>query len=681
MKFSLKYNIRRFRKVKRLNSEFEGQKRDIVLNTNSKIAFKKFETPLVSIIIPFYNQIDYTLNCLNHLSNHLDENISYEVILIDDNSTEKYDFSNIENLVLIKNTENLGFLRNCNKGIHASKGEYIYFLNNDTEVQKDFLKELLFVFEKFPDAGAVGSMLLNADGTLQEAGSVFMKDFTIHQIVRNRKPYFPDVNYIKKVDYCSGCSLLFKKYKNDGTISLLDENFAPAYFEETDFCFDLKYNQGKEIYYTPFSKVLHFNGISYNQEKENPDEAKLKKKAELFEKNAALFKVKWGHITEKIESTSVEDRILEKANYNSIVFYNSNVPEYDKDSGANRLMEIMLAYKNLGYHVTLVCERNWFQNEYNEFYQRLGICVFYEYHKFWNYKYFLNKNFSKSIKSIHWFYGPGTFEKFKNSVKETLPNSFFIYDMVDIHHLRFKRSIELEPNNRKLKRKYKKYLAIETKSISNTDKVIAISDFEYEYMQQFLPVEKLLTISNIHYPKIDFNKVLPFSERKDILFIGSSHTPNIDALYFLYNEIMPLVWKEIPELKVNVIGNVKECINDIKNDNFIFHGYVPDITTFFASNKMNVAPLRYGAGVKGKIGQAFEYYLPVVTTSIGAEGMQLKNRENALIEDSASGFAKAIVELYTNETLWKHLQANSEDSLKPFSKEHLINQIKSIKIN
>ncbi len=109
MKLSLKYNFRRYRKVKKLNNEFKAQKKEIVLNTNSKIAFKKFENPLVSIIIPFYNQVDYTLNCLNHLSENLDENISYEIILVDDNSTELYDFSNIENLVLIKNTEKKTF--------------------------------------------------------------------------------------------------------------------------------------------------------------------------------------------------------------------------------------------------------------------------------------------------------------------------------------------------------------------------------------------------------------------------------------------------------------------------------------------------------------------------------------------------------------------------------------------
>ncbi len=669
MKFTLKYILRRYRKVKRLDQQYKVEEKDIVLNTNSKISFTNFEKPQVSIIIPFYNQVDYTLNCLNHLHKQLDDSISFEIILIDDNSPQEYDFSEISGIKLIRNNENLGFLKNCNNGILASKGEYIYFLNNDTEVQRDFLKELLFVFENSPNTGAVGSMLLNANGSLQEAGSVFMKDFNIHQIVRKRKPYFPDINYIKKVDYCSGCSLLFKKYKDNGDLNLLDEQFIPAYFEETDFCFDLKYNQGKEIYYTPFSKVLHFNGVSYNQKEEKPDEDKQKKKDALFEKNATIFKSKWGTVLDNIHSTSVEGRVLEKHNNKSIVFYNSSVPEYDKDSGANRLKEIMLAFKRVGYHVSFVCNQNYIANPYNEYYQRLGIQVFYEFDKIKDYRKFLKKNFP--IDSIHWFYGPNTFVQYIDSIKKLQPNSRTVYDMVDIHHLRLKRAIELGESKKSNTRRYNKYYKIETQDIKKADKIITISDFEFQYMQKFFDKDKLITISNIHYPKIEIEKTLPFEDRKDILFIGSQHTPNVDALYFLFNEIMPLVWKELPELKVNIIGNINELVKDITHPNFVFQGFVPDVTDFFISNKMNIAPLRYGAGVKGKIGQSFEYYLPVVTTSIGAEGMKLVDRENALINDTPEGFAANIIALYSDKDLWKHLQNNSEASLKPFSRENL----------
>ena len=198
-------------------------------------------------------------------------------------------------------------------------------------------------------------------------------------------------------------------------------------------------------------------------------------------------------------------------------------------------------------------------------------------------------------------------------------------------------------------------------------------------MAQFCPPEKIITISNIHYPKIEIENTSGFEERKDIIFIGSSHTPNIDALYFLYNDIMPIVWQSLPGLKVNVIGNVKDRINDIDHPDFIFLGFVPDVEKLFTTNKLMVAPLRYGAGVKGKIGQAFEYHLPVVTTSAGAEGMQLTDGENALINDDKTGFANSIIELYSNKKLWLQLQANSEKSLEPFSKEKLKEQLLKIK--
>lgn len=134
---------------------------------------------------------------------------------------------------------------------------------------------------------------------------------------------------------------------------------------------------------------------------------------------------------------------------------------------------------------------------------------------------------------------------------------------------------------------------------------------------------------------------------------------------------MPIVWKEIPDLKVNIIGNVINDIKDINDPKFVFKGYVPNIEEYFFTNKFMVAPLRYGAGVKGKIGQAFEYYLPVVTSSIGSEGMYLENFKNALIEDTAEGFAKNIIQLYNDKELWTKLQNNSEESLKPFSRENL----------
>ncbi len=671
---NIKYYFRKRRKIKTLEDTYLNSNIRTVFGVEkSKLNFNASTNPKVSIIIPFYNQLDYTWNCLTHLHTHLTDKISYEILLIDDNSSEKCDFSEISGIKIIKNTENKGFLKNINIGIKESLGEYVYILNNDTEVQKGFLEELFYVFENFPNVGAVGSKLINADGSLQEAGSVFMKDCTIHQIVRKKEVYYPQVNYIYKVDYCSGCSLLFKKQKDNGDLNLFDEYFAPAYFEETDFCFQIKYLQNKEIYYTPFSKVLHFNGVTYNEPKNNAD-SKIKQKEELFRVNLEKFKKKWQPQIDAIQATTVEKRIEELYNNKEVVFFCSIIPEYDKDSGSNRFKEIIQAFIKIGYSVSLIKNKTFLDdNQYIEFFQRLGVNVYYEHHKSTTIEKYLKKNNSNT--TVAWFYNPDVFIDYYKTAKKCFKKAKLVYDMIDIHHLRYERALELDPNNISFKKKYIQYRKLEINSAKEADLIITISDFEKEYMKQFCSEKKMVTISNIHDIKIEKEKTLPFEKRKDILFIGSNHTPNIDALYFLYNEIMPIVWKEIPDLIVNIIGNVNDEITDINDPKFIFKGYVPNVENYFLTNKFMIAPLRYGAGVKGKIGQAFEYYLPVITSSVGAEGMYLENFKNALIDDTAEGFAMYIIQLYDDIELWTTLQKNSEESLKPFSKENLLTKL------
>lgn len=659
--------FRRRRKVKQLEDKLKIiQPKQLTNIDRTPITFNSSENPKVSIIIPFYNQEVYTWNCLQYLHKNLTDNYSFEIILIDDNSSEEYDFTNASGISIIKNEINLGFLKNINKGIKVSKGEYIYLLNNDTEVYENFLDELFYVFENHKNVGAVGSMLLNPDLSLQEAGSVFMKDFTIHQIVRNRKPFYPEVNYIRKVDYCSGCSLLFKKYKDNGELNLFDEQFAPAYFEETDLCFDLKYQQNKNIYYTPFSKVLHYNGITYNDKSKQNQESNNRKEI-LFKTNQKKFYDKWNKEINNIQAECVEDRILEINNNKSIVFINDTVPEFDKDSGSNRLKEIMNVFIEKGYNVTFITKDTFIWHAYLEDYQRMGINIFYEHLQYKNYKYFISKYCADA--NYVWIYGPNSFKNYYKQIKPLFTNTKFIYDMVDIHHLRFKRASEINKQDKSNFKNYFEYKKIELEAAKISDYTITISDDEKEFMKTYSNEKRLITISNIHYPKVKQDKINKFDHRSDIIFIGSTHHPNVDAIYYLYNDIMPIVWKSNPKIKVNIIGNINTLVKDIIDERFIFHGFVSNIEPLFNNSKLMVAPLLIGAGVKGKIGQAFEYYLPVVTTTIGAEGMSLRNEENVLIADQPSDFANSIIKLYTDEVIWNKLSQNSEKSLYPFSIE------------
>lgn len=352
----------------------------------------------------------------------------------------------------------------------------------------------------------------------------------------------------------------------------------------------------------------------------------------------------------------------------TIVFISGAMPTHDKDSGSNRLLEIILAFKKLNYNC-IICVENVFEDDiYVQFYKQLGVTVYVESLQFDSYKSFL-----KSLKSIDyiWYYGPNTLKNYLDKVSEFLPKTKSIFDMVDIHFLRYKRAIELNPTRISLKKRFRKYFTIETQLAKKVDFVIAISDKEKTFMSDYLPKNEIITISNVHYPKVKQEDIPSFDNRENLLFIGSAHTPNIDAVHYLYDEIMPLVWDKLPNVKVQIIGSVDKEINTISNKNIEFLGFVENVEPYFLNSKLMIAPLRYGAGVKGKVGQAFEYYLPVVTTSIGAEGMFLENDINAIIVDNATDFANKIIEVYNQSEIWEKLSKNSELSLYPFSKEKL----------
>lgn len=652
---NIKSFFNRIKKAETLEKEVQNS----IIRFDSSVseqpfAFISSENPKVSVILSSENEANYTRNTLFFLHQHIGKKFPYEIILVAENNI----LSDVKGITLIQNEENSSTLKNINKAIQQANGEYVYIINSKTVVQKDFLDELFYVFENFPNTGAVGSKITQANGTLLQAGALLGTDGQLLP-VGNKKSYYPEVNHIRKTDYCTN-SILFKRCNEYGNVNLFDETLTTISSGIADLCLQVANNHKKDVYYTPFSKVIQYSENNI-----------------IPENDLHSFRTKWENQLNEIKATTLEERVQELYHNHSVVIFCGMIPEHDKDSGSNRLKEIITGFNDLNYHVTLICKNTYIENPYIVYFQRLGINVFYEHKKYDSIELYLKEQNIRA--GMAWFYSPGVFMKYFKTAKKYLPKAKLVYDMVDIHHLRYERAMELEPNRISLKKKYKKYKKIEFQAAEIADYVIPISDFEYNYMKSHNCKEsKLVIISNIHYPKIAKTNTLPFEQRAGILFIGSTHAPNIDALYYLYNEIMPSVWDKIPDMKVNIIGNVKEAISDLNHPNFIFHGYVPDIEVPFISNKLMIAPLRYGAGVKGKIGQAFEYFLPVVTSTVGAEGMRLTDGENAMISDDKDAFASYIIEVYTNKALWTKLQDNSENSLEPFSKKALVTSIQKM---
>ncbi len=368
-----------------------------------------------------------------------------------------------------------------------------------------------------------------------------------------------------------------------------------------------------------------------------------------------------------------ENKVLD---FSSIEFSNKNVlivdsiiPEYDKDSGSRRLHELIKLMLKNGFGVFLVADKKEYKykTEYIPHYQKMGVLVYEptidEKGDFVT----RDKFIEKMLPNIHfaWLHRADMFYKYYELVAKH-EHIKLIYDMVDFHYLRLEREWQLNKNP-KIKKEASKYLLIETQNCINADEIIAISDDDKTALKEFYSDEsKVTTISNVHQ---FLGETTNASNREGLLFVGGfSHPPNQDAVLFLREHIMPIVWKSQSDISVTIIGSYPtEEVMALNSDKFKVLGFVEDISEYFKTSKVFVAPLRYGAGVKGKIGQSLEYGLPVVTTPIGAEGFDFGTCKNELIDNTAQGMAEKILKLYNDDTLWQNVSESSKEILEPFS--------------
>jgi len=368
----------------------------------------------------------------------------------------------------------------------------------------------------------------------------------------------------------------------------------------------------------------------------------------------------------------------------NVLIIDDKLPEYDKDSGSRRLhliIEILLK-NNVNVFLLADFKEYKFKDEYVNYYKKLGVIV-YEPSLNLNNKLITKNDFIASIANeidLVWLHRPLIFNKYFSVIKKYNSKVKIVFDMVDFHYIRMKREADLR-NDKKILAEANKFLNIEIENCKKADQIIVISETDKTNLLPFYKeASKMIVIGNIHDVIKNNPDSLSFNERKELLFVGSfEHLPNIDALFYLKNEIMPLVWKNNPEIKVVVIGSkpTPEVLN-LNDANFNVLGYVSDLSQYFNTSRLFVAPLRYGAGIKGKIGQSMEFKLPLITTEVGAEGFDFGTLKEPMVASNAEDFAQKINVLYHDEHLWNQISTNSEKVLEPFSSELLEKNIMSL---
>jgi glycosyltransferase involved in cell wall biosynthesis len=240
--------------------------------------------------------------------------------------------------------------------------------------------------------------------------------------------------------------------------------------------------------------------------------------------------------------------------------------------------------------------------------------------------------------------------------------------MVDAHYLRLKLEHQTT-GAAEAGRQAEHFRKMELDLVRASDYVWCNSSEDLKAVREEVPGKPMSVIPTIHSLQV---RGPAADKREGLLFIGNfNHSPNRDAVDYFMREILLLIRKSLPDIKFDVIGgNAPPEFQSYASKAVEFHGFVPDITPFFNRSKVFVAPLRFGAGVKGKIGDALSYGLPVVTTSVGASGMGFANEHQAMIADTPEEFAAAVVRVHTDRHLWQQLSdAGYEHIEKHFSPE------------
>lgn len=605
--------------------------------------------PDATIVIPVYNNILDTLLCLVSVLES-ETAASYEIIVADDGSTDATAslVPQIGGIVRhLRQPQNSGFLGNCNAAADIARGQTLVLLNNDTLVMPGWLDGLLDPFDQHDRVGLVGSKLLSWDGTLQEAGGIFWDDGSAWNFGRGTDPRSPEYNYLKDVDYCSGASIAIPMplWQQLGGFDTL---YEPAYCEDADLAFRIR-AAGFRTLYSPHSEVIHHEGRSHGRD--------LTSGIKAYQvTNQQRFFDRWGHVLARDHYPNAQN-VLEARDRSSskphVLVIDHAVPQWDRDAGSRTIYQYIDVLVDLGCAVTFWPENLYRDPHYVPLLQSMGVEV---------------------------IYGPA----FRNGFGDFIRDRGALYDAVFLSRpevaTSFLSDIRAHSDARIL---YYGHDLHFRRLQSNLDLGAAIDPAEIDRLRE-LELDVCRDCDVVFYPDPEEVKLIAkevggdrefianpvfiysadqienarrtLSGIKDdaalrLLFVGGfNHHPNREGIIWFVNEVMPLIRDQLDGVTLDIAGSnpPTEVLGLAASDVDVL-GLVSDtrLQQLYAAASLAVAPLRYGAGVKGKVIEALALGVPVATTPIGAQGIGPGDKI-LFLGDTPGDLADAIIKALTD---------------------------------
>jgi len=622
------------------------------------LSFPKVDKPLVSVIIPVYNKWEYTYACLATLLRNTHD-VSYEVILGDDQSSDetinasKY----AENIKILRHQINQRFVKNCNRSAELARGKYIVLLNNDTNVQEEWLSTMIRLAESDTKIGVVGSKLIYPDGRLQEAGGLLLQDGTAENIGSLENPYNHEYSYVREVDYVSGASYLVRKELWD-QLGGFDEDLTPGYYEDTDFCFRAR-EAGYKVMYQPLSRLIHYEGVSHGTSTSTGLKA-----YQIV--NKQKFYTKWKDILNKHHISAdgprfkAKDRAITKK---TLIVIDSRVPLYDQDAGSRSTFGYLKLFLKMGFQVKFIANSLTHYEPYTTVLEQMGIEVVYGAAD--NAKQWIIQN-GKFFDYVY-IHRPDIANEYLDHIKKHSKAKIW-YQTHDLHYLRERRRYAIEKSKDALERS-DYYRKLEGTICKKVDVVLTFSEFEKEIIQKEFHMDNVAVIPLYIYERFEENVTNTMEKINDLLFVGGfGHLPNRQGIQWFMKEVFPQLQEKYKDISLTIVGsNPPPEIAALASTHVTVLSNVSDDTLkkLHDNSKILIVPLLYGAGIKGKVVDALASGVPMVSTSIGIEGL-LDISKIIPASDSPVAFRQQLEGLLSSDKTREHL---SEKYIK-YAKEH-----------
>ncbi|HOQ42805.1 MAG TPA: glycosyltransferase [Smithellaceae bacterium] len=609
------------------------------------------DEPVLSIILVFFNQVVLSFACLQSILKN--SSVNYEVIIVDNHSTDETNLllDRIEGATIIRNNENLHFLKANNQALDYVRGKYLLFLNNDTEITESTISSAIHTLTGNEKCGAVGGKIILPDGTLQEAGSIIWSDGSCSGYGRNENPDLPEFNFKRVTDYSSGAFLLThtQLFREHGGF---DERFLPAYYEETDYCLWLQ-EKGWNVVYDPGAVVFHFEFGS-----DISDTPKA-----LQQKNRRIFYEKYQQHLEKHFAADSADLLkarlaASQKERKKILYIDDRVPHSDLGAGFPRSNTILRMMKELEYDLTIYPlmfpnEDTW-ETAYRDIDPYIEIARGHGQDGFSSFMKVRENYFD-----IIWISRPHNMEAVGKYLDLFKGKCRIIYDVEAI--VTDREILKAELNGSVIgEEKKSKWYKNEMKLSDIADAVVSVSENDAVKFRRFGGKDVFVLGHTL-----DTHEGIPgFDEREGLLFVGNlddDASPNVDSVVWFINEVFPMIRQEIPGMTFDIVGSAHSSMLQLSDKAGVFvHGKVASLSHFYNKCRIFVAPTRFAAGIPYKIHEAASFGLPAVATRLLCNQLGWRHQQELLAADiDKNDFSQKVIELYDNKKLWNFIQNNS----------------------